>query len=252
MAEDSAPNSLEELEALAGGVTSAHGMPASEPRTDAEAVRWWAEARGLGRGRTGGPPMSVLRLAYERHAEAAGWARWYLPRRTFGRHLRALGLVQRVWGGVKVWLMDAASAEALWLLAPHGMRERVRMPRGAAAVLPVKRLPPRPKRRLVWPRTARSIPVCDTEGRVYPSARRAGQVLGVSNLPVQHSCTSDASARGRRFRYLTPAEWAIVPADTREGDVVPALVWRRPPAPRDAYARRPPQPAASSSPASGG
>jgi len=96
--------------------------------------------------------------------------------------------------------------------------------------------------------SAQGRPVCDSLGRVYPSAQWAARLLGgnpvamsnalkalrdhvlglppkVDAAPVRAAIVSGGKWRGLWWRYLSKAEIRAVPRGTRAGDALPGIGW---------------------------
>lgn len=191
-----------------------------EPPTEMEAVRAWVEARGLKRGRHASPSATRLAEDLHRYAVGAGWHRDYVPAVRLGVVLRALGFRAYHRMGRKGFLVDEVSAKRLVLAYPPKRKVQHRPPR--------KHLVRHRQPKSFWaPFKGRGLPVVNTLGRVYPSARRAADVLRTSRASLQRAAKYGEGCNGLLWRYLTPEEVRCIPPTAREGDVIPWLAWNR-------------------------
>lgn len=210
----------EVLARLESGPAVVPARLAWEPPTEAEAVRAWAEALGLKRGRHASPSATRLAEDLHRHAVEAGWQRDYVPAVRLGMALRALGFRAYHRMGRKGFLVDEASAKRLALVYPPKRRVQHRPPRKHL----VRHKRPEPFFPL---KASRGMPVVNTLGRVYPSARRAADVLRTSRASLQRAARHGEGCNGLLWRYLTPEEVRCLPPTTMMGDSIPWLAWNR-------------------------
>lgn len=233
------------LAALEEGLVAA---PVLEERpTSVEVARRWAVAMGLRRGNCTPIALSCERLIplIDVWAAERGWS---APgRRDVGIGLALAGVFgRRARGGPRKLLLHRDDSVRLQRMA----REAGTLP------LPKPRKPlPKLKRvkpvRVVQPlfheelaRGGKKVPLCDSIGRVWPSAAAAAAALSgessrsLSNrssllrqeLAKEAAVLSAAAARaamwrGVWWRRLTAAEVANVPQCARVGDSVPGLGW---------------------------
>jgi hypothetical protein len=197
-----------------------------QPRTALEAVKAWVEAAQLRRGDYLAPAMARLSATFEGHARARGWELDSLPRGQLGRCLRLLGfrLVSR--GRARSILVTRDNSVALWKDVPRVLRPGRQVTRKPEAPL-------RPGAPRFWDaladgrRRTKAMPLVDTMGRVWPSARVASGLLRrVSHVDIQGCATGRrASAGGVLWRYLTPDEVARIPPMHVSGQPLPELAW---------------------------
>jgi hypothetical protein len=183
---------LAHLEAV-GPLVDVLQAPPGEPRTALDAVREYAAAVGVKRGRHVSPPAAVWRKALLQRADAMGWVGDY-PRHLVGRALVALGF-RRVKGVLVGYLVDASTAAELWALA-GGKRPRASRP-AAKARLSV----PRALRMLQHTyRPTRPVRTCD--GREWHSLGACARALGVSVATVCRALAKRQTVRGLHVAYL--------------------------------------------------
>jgi hypothetical protein len=186
---------LAHLEAV-GPSVEALQTPPGEPRTVLDAVREYAAAVGVSRGRHVSPPAAVWRQALLQRADAMGWVGDY-PRHLVGRALVALGF-RRVKGLVVGYLVDAQTATSLWVLA-GGKRPRATRPAA--------------KPRLAMPRALRTLqytyrptrPVRTCDGREWASTGQLAKALRCSRAAVVRALQRHEAVRGLHVSYLAKA-----------------------------------------------
>lgn len=188
-----------------------------EPPSPLEAVRAWLVGRGIRRGAHAAYNVA-LRQSFEAHARGAGWELDSLDVKMLGRVMRQLGFAPVCQSGMRGFRVDRDSARALRHLAPSPKPTVRRVTRKPHALRPVR--PP------FWPVRWRSMPLVDTLGRVWPSARIAAACLPrASHRDIQRAALKGLGAVGCLWRYLTPEEVRCIPPTARAGDVLPALAW---------------------------
>jgi hypothetical protein len=206
---------------LAVGASDAHG-----PRGELEAVRAWAAALRLRPGALLSPTMARLAAAFEEHARGQDWSLDAMSMVVFGRCLRQLGFRVVARGGILGILVTRANSAALWKDVPRVLRPGRKVTRKPEAPL-------RPGAPRFWDaladgrRRTKAMPLVDTMGRVWPSARVASGLLRrVSHVDIQGCATGrKGSAGGVLWRYLTPDELARIPPMHVSGHQLPELAW---------------------------
>lgn len=219
-------------EALARLETTAHGAPTGGlerglPDTDVAAVVTWLREAGIQRGAYKSPSATLLARLLESHATERGWPFNHIGARRLGGLLVGLGYVTWSAASEKGYRVDKASAQRLWALLP-GAHHRKERPRRA----PTKR--PRAGRvdaPLFWRvyrgrRKSSARPLVDSLGRVWPSTHEAARLIPrAHHQQISLAARRGAAAVGLLWRYLTPDEVRLVPADARCGQRYPWLAW---------------------------
>jgi hypothetical protein len=205
-----------------------HDVAATSPRrsdepTDAEAVRRWAESRGMVRGAYASPPPRALKPLVDAWCLERGWHLAPTAIRV-GQGLRLLGLRRRIHDRRAGFGVPRAVAAALWAevgeVEPDVKARRV-----------VPQVPKRPRRLgLVHKESVGSLryALVDSMGCVWKDAAQAAKQLGNTRKAVANAggpASSGYLVVGKRYwrRLHNPAEWLkVLPADARFG--VPGLM----------------------------
>lgn len=229
MTPDDVAEALARLETAPGAPTD--GLEGGLPVTDVAAVVTWVRETGLGRGAYRSPSSTTLSGMLTAHAQARGWPFDRVPPSRLGALLKRLGFVKWASASKSGVRVDKASAARLWAAVPADSRERQRVKRKLTAK---RNRAGRVDAPLFWRmysgrRRNCAMPLVDSLGRVWPSARVAASLLPrACRAPIQLAAKKGSSASGVLWRYLLPDEVALIPADARCGQRMEWLAWGGP------------------------
>lgn len=195
------------------------------PRDAREAVRRWLAAECVLPGGHRSPPAGWLAELVADWCAARGWDCEVLGLHV-SRELLAAAYEPVFSHNRRGYRMHRDSAARLWALVREKHPSAPSRPPGRKAThLPPRRCEaPARERPLLSERQHNARPLLDSLGRVWPSAAEAARLLRAHPEHIQTAALRRAQALGVRWRQLSPAEVALLPPETRAGDVVP-LCW---------------------------
>jgi hypothetical protein len=225
MSLDAVAEALARLETAHGAPTG--GLERGLPDTDVSAVHAWMRHVGMRKGAYKSPTVTLMSRLLGELADAEGWPFNRVAPLRLGYLLGALGFVRHSGASQRGYRVDRECARRLWAalpdVAPEGRRLRrapTKRPKAGRVDAP-----------LFWRvyrgrRKSSARPLVDSLGRVWPSAHEAARLIPrAHHQQISLAARRGAAAVGLLWRYLTPDEVRLVPADARCGQRYPWLAW---------------------------